>query len=118
MRLEGKVCIVVGGGQTPGATIGNCKATALRFAREGANVVVADRNLEAAAETVEEFLRAGGTGLAVRTDVTDEAQVRALVERCVERFGRLAIASLYAHPTLPFKTSKAGVTALTQYIAM
>jgi NAD(P)-dependent dehydrogenase (short-subunit alcohol dehydrogenase family) len=45
MRLKDKVAIVVGGGQTPGETIGNGRATAILFAREGAKVLVADRDL-------------------------------------------------------------------------
>ena len=178
-RLDNRICIVVGGGQTPGATLGNGKATALRFAQEGAVVVVADRHLDAAAQTVEEIVAAGGAGLAVRTDVTEEASIRQLNACCVvERYGRLdvlhnnvgisseggdaaidsiteeafdrvhavnlrgmamtckhalevmvnqgrgviinvgSIASLNIHPTLAYKTSKAGVTALTQHIAV
>ena len=42
-RLQGKVAVVAGGGQTPGETIGNGRATALRFAQEGATVAVLDR---------------------------------------------------------------------------
>ena len=49
-RVAGKVAIVVGGGQTPGETIGNGRATAIVLAREGAKVVVADRNLKSAEE--------------------------------------------------------------------
>ena len=51
MRLEGKTAIVVGAGQTPGETIGNGRATAVLFAREGANVLLVDRNLQSANET-------------------------------------------------------------------
>src|SRR5260370_39471577 len=50
-RVEGKAAIVVGGGQTPGQTIGNGRATAIVLAREGAKVIVADRSLKAAQET-------------------------------------------------------------------
>ena len=50
-RLEGKTAIVVGGGQTPGATIGNGRATSILFAREGARVLVVDRDLDSAKET-------------------------------------------------------------------
>ena len=87
-RLNNKICIVVGGGQTPGLTIGNGKATALRFAQEGAIVVVADRHLDAASETVLAIEAAGGSGLAVQTDVTDEASVQHLIASCVQRYQR------------------------------
>ena len=53
MLLKEKVAIVVGGGQTQGETIGNGRATAIQFAREGAKVVVADSDLPSAQETVE-----------------------------------------------------------------
>ena len=52
-RLEGKVAVVVGGGQTPGQTIGNGRATALRFAQEGAKVAVLDNRLASAQDTVD-----------------------------------------------------------------
>ena len=50
-RIENKVAIVMGAGQTPGDTIGNGRATALLFAREGARVLAVDRNLLSAEET-------------------------------------------------------------------
>ncbi|MEL0198023.1 MAG: hypothetical protein VW870_13345, partial [Rhodobiaceae bacterium] len=51
LRLDGQAAIVVGGGQTPGQTIGNGRATAITYARAGARVLVADRDLDAAAAT-------------------------------------------------------------------
>ena len=51
-RLQGKVALIVGAGQTPGATIGNGRATALRFAQEGATVFLVDRRLKSAEETL------------------------------------------------------------------
>ena len=59
-RVANKVAIVVGGGQTPGETIGNGRATALVLAREGAKVVVADRDLASAEETVGLIRQEGG----------------------------------------------------------
>ena len=53
MRLKNKVAMVVGAGQTPGPTMGNGRATAVLFAREGAKVLAVDRDLDSANETVE-----------------------------------------------------------------
>ena len=50
-RLKDKVAIVVGAGQTPGDTIGNGRAISMLFAREGASLLLADKNLESAQET-------------------------------------------------------------------
>ena len=91
MRLQDKVAIVVGGGQTPGDTIGNGRATALLFAREGAKVVVADRRLASAEETAEAIAKAGGEAVPAEADATDSAACEALVAGCVERFGRLDV---------------------------
>ena len=53
MRLKDRVAIVVGAGQSPGEGIGNGRATALTFAREGAKVLCVDHNLASAQETVD-----------------------------------------------------------------
>ena len=58
MRLQGKAGIVVGAGQTPGDTIGNGRAAAVLFAREGAKVLLVDRDLARAEETAAEFVKA------------------------------------------------------------
>jgi NAD(P)-dependent dehydrogenase (short-subunit alcohol dehydrogenase family) len=60
MRLQGKVAIVVGAGQTPGPTMGNGRASALLFAREGARVLAVDRSFASAEETGE-LIRAEAT---------------------------------------------------------
>jgi NAD(P)-dependent dehydrogenase (short-subunit alcohol dehydrogenase family) len=91
MRLRDRVALIVGGGQTPGDTIGNGRATALLFAREGARVMVGDRNLASAEETVALIAKEGGQAQAVALDVTDDAQCAAAVRGCVERFGRLDV---------------------------
>lgn len=90
-RLAGKVALVVGGGQTPGATIGNGRATALLFGREGARVMVADRDLASAEETAANIKAEGGTALACRADVTDEESVRAMVAACVEEWDHIDV---------------------------
>jgi NAD(P)-dependent dehydrogenase (short-subunit alcohol dehydrogenase family) len=90
-RVAGKVAIVVGGGQTPGESIGNGRATAILLAREGAKVVVADRNRAAAEATVRAIQQEGGDATALQADATKDAEVRGLVEATVARYGRLDI---------------------------
>ena len=90
-RLAGKIAIVVGGGQTPGETIGNGRATAVLFAREGAHVMVVDRDLAAARETVDQIESEGGAAVAHAADATREAECAALIARCVEAYGRVDV---------------------------
>ena len=91
LRLDGQAAIVVGGGQTPGQTIGNGRATAITYARAGARVLVADRDLDAAAATVAEITAEGGDAVPFRADVTDEADIAAMVADACDRWGRLDI---------------------------
>ena len=90
-RVEGKVAIVVGGGQTPGETIGNGRATAIVLAREGAKVAVYDREESRAQETVEIILEEGHTAWAGGADVTDEESVKAMIDAVLAREGRIDI---------------------------
>jgi NAD(P)-dependent dehydrogenase (short-subunit alcohol dehydrogenase family) len=90
-RLEGSVAIVVGAGQTPGDTIGNGRATAILFAREGARVVAVDRSLASAQETVAMIDAEGGDAVAVEADATREADCLALIQRCREDYGRIDV---------------------------
>jgi NAD(P)-dependent dehydrogenase (short-subunit alcohol dehydrogenase family) len=90
-RLRGRVAIVVGAGQTPGLNIGNGRATALVFAREGAQIFAVDQQLDGAAETVRLIRDAGGTAEAFQADVTDEDAVSAMVAACVARFGHVDV---------------------------
>ncbi len=78
-RVAGKVAVVVGGGQTPGETIGNGRATCLVLAREGARVVVVDRALASAEETVAMIRAEGGEAMACEADATSEPSVQRLV---------------------------------------
>ena len=87
-RLEAKVAIVVGGGQTAGATIGNGRATAIRFAEEGATVLVADRDLASAEETVRQITVRGGVAEPAHVEVTEESSCAALLAGCIHRHGR------------------------------
>jgi NAD(P)-dependent dehydrogenase (short-subunit alcohol dehydrogenase family) len=91
MRLRDKVAIIVGGGQVPGEGLGNGRATAILFAREGAKVLVADRNIESAQETVAMIIQEGGVAQAQRCDITKDADCKTLAEDCVARFGRIDI---------------------------
>ena len=90
MRLRDKVAIVVGGGQTPGETIGNGRATALLFAREGARVLAVDR--DSRRRSIRSSDRGGGRrGRGVLGRCTDEGAVEAAIAECVARFGRVDV---------------------------
>ena len=90
-RVAGKVAVVVGGGQAPGATIGNGRATAIVLAREGARVVVADRDLASAQDTVDMIVDAGGDAVAAHVDATDESSVAKLINGAAASQGALDI---------------------------
>ena len=89
-RLEGKVAIVTGAGSR-GPGIGNGKATAILFAREGAKVLLVDRVPERAYETLESVKAEGGVASVFTADVTNVANCRAMVAAAVEHYGRLDI---------------------------
>ncbi|WP_099038228.1 SDR family NAD(P)-dependent oxidoreductase [Mycobacterium neglectum] len=177
-QLEGRTVVVVGGGQTPGQTVGNGRAAALTYATAGANVLVGDRNQEAADETVQAILDAGGVARGTTVDVTDEKSIIAFIESALGAWSRIdvlhnnvgvslaggdavitdidaaafarvidinltgmvmtckhviphmrdrgggvitsigSLASLIDYPYIAYKTSKAGVVAMTQNIAI
>jgi len=81
-----KVVLITGG------TSGIGRAAAVAFAREGAKVVVSGRRVEEGEETVRQIKAAGGEGLFVKTDVTQVAQIKELVDKTVAKYGRLDIA--------------------------
>src|SRR6202142_3072207 len=91
MRLKDRIAIVVGAGQSPGEGMGNGRATALTFAREGARVLCVDYNLESAQETVELIAAKGGAAVAFKADVTKEAELKAMVADAHARWGRVDI---------------------------
>ena len=91
MRLKEKVAVVIGAGQTPGPTIGNGRATAVLFAREGAKVVAVDRDLASAQETVDLIEAEGGQAFAYEADVHEESHLQAMVSACVKRWARVDI---------------------------
>ena len=85
MKLQGKVAIVTG------AARGIGRASAIRFAQEGAKVTVADVRANLGPETVRMIETAGGTASFALTDVSREEDVRKMVEATVERWGRVDI---------------------------
>src|SRR5215831_8953681 len=93
MRLKDKIAIVVGAGQSPGEGLGNGRATVLRFAREGAQVLAVDNNFASAEETVAMARQSGGVGecAAFQADVTREATLKAMVEAARLKWGRVDI---------------------------
>jgi len=85
MKLKNRIAVLTGAG----AGIG--RHSAIEFAREGASVVVADINAAGAEETAQMIEAAGGTALAVQTDVSQPEPVQSLVARTLERFSRVDV---------------------------
>ena len=175
-RLENKVAIIVGAVQQPGESVGNGRATAERFAQEGATVLLVDIQEKWLDETLHAVQQYGHTASALVADITKEESCAEIIQTCIDRYGRIDIlhnnvgmskgdkktadvemdiwdrlmglnlrgmmmtckyalpqmikqrsgciinvsstASLAARPTVTYKTSKAGVNALTQHIAI
>ena len=90
-RLQHKIALVIGAGQSPGEGIGNGRATVLRFAQEGARVMAVDRDLSSAEETARMAGREGGECIAFEADVTREATLAAAIEAAHKRWGRIDI---------------------------
>jgi NAD(P)-dependent dehydrogenase (short-subunit alcohol dehydrogenase family) len=90
-ELSGRRALIVGGGQTPGETVGNGRASAITFARAGARVIVADRDHDRAQSTVDEIRGEGGEAFAVQADITEEASIRAMVRDAVATLGGIDI---------------------------
>jgi len=90
-RLVGKTAIVVGAGQTPGATVGNGRATALTFAREGASVLAVDVDRASAEETVAMIRAGGGRASAFEADITKADDCAAFAAAAIDTLGRVDI---------------------------
>jgi len=94
-RLRGKVAIVTGAGSGIG------RATAIRFAAEGAKVVVNDLDADAATRVTKAIESAGGIAVAFPADVADPRQVEALIREATSRFGRLDVLVNNAAAVIP-----------------
>jgi NAD(P)-dependent dehydrogenase (short-subunit alcohol dehydrogenase family) len=90
-RLNGKVAIVVGAGSTPGETVGNGRATAIVFAREGATVMLVDRDRDSAAETKRAIDAENGQSSIFECDVTRADDTARMAAECMRRYGRIDI---------------------------
>lgn len=86
-NMEGKVALVTGAGSGLG------RASALRFAKEGAKVVVVDVNAEGGEATIDMIQKAGGDAYFIKVDVSNSAEVEDMVVKTIEKYGRLD----YAH---------------------
>lgn len=85
MRLQGKVSIITGGGQGIG------QATSVKFAKEGAKVIVCDINESAAFETARKIVADGGEAIGFRVDVTDKPSITRMVEAVRDKYGRIDV---------------------------
>lgn len=85
MRLENKVAIITGAGSGIGRGI------VLAFIKEGAKVIVVDLSEEGGQQTVEEIKKVNGEAIFIKTDVSKKEEVMAMVQKCLETFGRIDI---------------------------
>ena len=91
MRLNEKVIAIVGAGQTAGETIGNGRAAAIRFAQEGARLMLVDRDVNSAEETREMLREEGLDGSVLQADINRESDCAAIVTAATELYGQLDI---------------------------
>lgn len=91
MRLKNKVAIIVGAGQQPGDTIGNGRATAIRYSEEGARVLLVDWDEKLANDTLAMVKDNGQDASVFKADITKEADCKAIADTCVSRYGQIDI---------------------------
>ncbi len=113
MRLNDKIALVIGAGQSPGETpaVGNGRATSILFAREGARVLCVDRDPDSVEETATMIRKEGGEAAVAEADVTSEKAVKAAVDACVERWGRIDI--LHNNVGISVEGGDAEITEIT-----
>jgi NAD(P)-dependent dehydrogenase (short-subunit alcohol dehydrogenase family) len=116
-RLAGKVAVVVGAGQSANAgpddhTVGNGRAVAMLFAREGARVLAVDRDPDSLRETEALIVQAGGSVQTLVADITDEEQVEEIAPACIDAFGSIDI----LHNNVGIGTGDGGVTKLDREV--
>ncbi len=113
MRLKDKTALIFGAGQAPGETpaTGNGRAVSMLFAREGARVFCVDRHLDSGQETANLIDGEGGEAHAMAADVTSEDQVKAAVDACVGKWGRIEI--LHNNVGISVEGGDASVTEIT-----
>ena len=109
LGLDGRVAIVTGGGAADDG-IGNGRAAAILFAREGARVVVVDRDLARARDTDAAIRAEGGAATSIEADVTREADCMRLARTVVETHGRIDV----LHNNVGIGGGDAGATALEE----
>ena len=90
-RLGGKVAVVIGAGQSPGEGVGNGRAAAMRYAREGAHVLAVDRSLDSAEETAAAIRQEGFDSVALAADVTREGDLAHAMQEVQRLWGSLDI---------------------------
>jgi NAD(P)-dependent dehydrogenase (short-subunit alcohol dehydrogenase family) len=85
MRLEGKIALITGSGSGIG------KSTAIRFAQEGATVIVNDMDAEKGKTSVDEIASFGGNAVFIQADVTNPDSVKAMVDKIIDQFDRIDV---------------------------
>ena len=90
-RLQGKVAIVIGAGQSPGEAMGNGRATTIRFAQEGASILAVDKNVASARATLDMIGDANLDADPFAADVTDSESLHAAVDATMARWGRIDV---------------------------
>ena len=115
MRLKDKIAIVVGAGQGPGTGMGNGRATVIRFVQEGAKVFCVDKDVKSAEETVQiakKEAKGGGDAASHEADVTREASMKAMIDACKAKWGRIDI--LHYNVGVSLAGGDAGPDAITE----